>query len=73
LCAEKAFIGRADGVERPERAQLHDGVAIFLEQLAQLRLRVLEFTTGFRPRAEFEPRLTGEPFVPVRVQFHQFG
>ena len=45
----------------------------FLEQLAQLLLRGVESATGFRARGEFEPRLTGEPFVRVRVQFHQVG
>src|SRR5205807_35627 len=34
LCAEKCFIQRSDGVERPESAQLHHDVASFLKQLA---------------------------------------
>src|SRR6185503_13979307 len=32
-----------------------------------------EFATGFGSRSEFEPCLSREPFICVRVQFHQLA
>jgi hypothetical protein len=72
-CAEKCFIRRADCVKRPQRTELNHHVGLLLEQLAQLLFRDVESAASRGARGEFEPRLTGEPFVRVRVQFHQIA
>jgi hypothetical protein len=71
LSAEKRLIRSADRVKRPQGAELHHYVGLLLEQFEQFPFRSVDSAAGRGARGEFETSLAGEPFVRVRVQFHQ--
>src|SRR5712691_7503574 len=71
LCAEKRFIRCANGIKRPQCAELHHYLGLLLEQLTQSVFRAVESAASRGARGEFETSLPCEPFVRVLVQFHQ--
>src|SRR5690349_6200688 len=71
LSSQEGLISSADGIERPEGAQLYDEVFLLLKQCAQLLFRAAQIVAGFRAPGQFQPRLSAEPLVRMSMQPHQ--
>ena len=68
LCAQKIFIRRADGVERPEGAKPSSDVGLPAELVAQELPRVGYAAAVDQAVRELHSGLTRKPFVPVGVE-----